>query len=86
VQAACVELLIIPERRMRQGLLTIPAASITARTHRRRRASTTSRSGSRSTITLDAGSAISRLTAPPAKRGNTNSTIANTFAAADYVV
>jgi N-methylhydantoinase B len=87
VQPACVDLLDYSERRMRQGLMTIPAG-----TYRGEDFIDDDGIGDQPIrvavkLTIDGGRAIVDLTeSDPQAEGNTNSTIANTFAAAYYVM
>jgi N-methylhydantoinase B len=87
VQTACVDLLDYSERRMRQGLMTIPSGVYRAEdfidddgiNDRPIRVAVK--------LTIDGGRAVVDLTeCDPQAEGNTNSTIANTFAAAYYVM
>jgi N-methylhydantoinase B len=87
VQTACSDLLDYSERRMRQGLLSIPAGVYHGKDFidddgigdRPIRVAVK--------LTIEDGRAIVDLTqSDPQAEGNTNSTIANTFAAAYYVM
>lgn len=87
VQTACADLLDYSERRMRQGLQTIPAGIYRGEdfidddgiNDRPIRVAVK--------LTIDGGRAIVDLTeSDPQAEGNTNSTIANTYAAVYYVM
>jgi N-methylhydantoinase B len=87
VQTACVDLLDYSERRMRQGLKSIPSGTYRGEdfidddgiNDRPIRVAVT--------LTIDGDRAIVDLTdSDPQAEGNTNSTIANTYAAAYYVM
>jgi N-methylhydantoinase B len=87
VQTACVDLLDYSERRMRQGLQTIPSGIYCGEdfidddgiNDRPIRVAVK--------LTINGGHAIVDLTeSDPQAEGNTNSTIANTYAAAYYVM
>jgi N-methylhydantoinase B len=87
VQTACVDLLDYSERRMRQGLQTIPSGIYCGEdfidddgiNDRPIRVAVK--------LTINGGQAIVDLTeSDPQAEGNTNSTIANTYAAAYYVM
>ena len=87
VQSACVELLDYSERRMRQGLMTIPSGVYYGEDFIDDDGIGDKPIRVAVKLTIDAGRAIVDLTdSDPQAEGNTNSTIANTFAAAYYVM
>jgi N-methylhydantoinase B len=87
VQQACVDLLDYSERRMRQGLMTIPAGVYYGEDFIDDDGIGEQPIRVAVKLTIEGGHAIVDLTeSDPQAEGNTNSTIANTFAAAYYVM
>jgi N-methylhydantoinase B len=87
VQAACADLLDYSERRMRQGLMTIPSGVYRGEDFIDDDGINDRPIRIAVKLTIDGGRAVVDLTeSDPQAEGNTNSTIANTFAAAYYVM
>jgi N-methylhydantoinase B len=87
VQTACVDLLDYSERRMRQGLQNIPTGVYFGEDYIDDDGISDRPIRVAVKLTIDGGRAVVDLTASdPQAEGNTNSTIANTYAAAYYVM
>ena len=87
VEAACVDLLDYSERRMRQGLKSIPSGVYYGEDFIDDDGINNSPIRVAVTLTIDGGGAVVDLTeSDPQAEGNTNSTIANTYAAAYSVM